>query len=164
MNGMNFLLWRGREDKNEGVACPVGGRRPAVGGFAVLWVGALWENRFSFCGEVGCFYLAVGFLPARLGIVFPLAQRGPQPSRWGQTVSWRLCRLETARTLRVLCRLTDGTYPLRGKSLFCLPGRGQNHFFFCPAKEKVVLDSEKEKGDQWKSWGGAVQQARVPML
>ena len=23
---------------------------------------------------------------------------------------------------------------MRGKSLFCLPSRGQNHFFFCPAK------------------------------
>ena len=107
MNGVNFLGWRGREDKNEGVACPVGGHRPAIGGFTVLWVGALWENRFSFCGKAGCFYLAVGF---------------------------------------------------------CLPGWGQNHFFFCPAKEKAVLDSEKEKVDQWKSWGGAVQQDRSPML
>ena len=88
------------------------------------------------------------FLPAR---------RGPQPSRWRQAVSWWLCRLETARTLWVPCRLTDGAYPLRGKSLFCLPSRGQNHFFFCWAKEKAVLDSEKEKGDQWKSWGGALQ-------
>ncbi len=75
-----------------------------------------------------------------------LAQPEPQPSRWR------------------LCRLTDGTYPLRGKSLFCLPGGGQNHFFFCSAKEKAVLDSEKEKVDQWKSWGGAVQQDRNPML
>ena len=41
--------------------------------------------------------------------------------------------------------------------VFCLPGWGQNHFFFCWAKEKAVLDSEKEKVDQWKSWGGAVQ-------
>ena len=31
-----------------------------------------------------------------------------------------------------------------------LPGWGQNHFFFCSAKEKAVLDSEKEKVDQWK--------------
>ena len=48
--------------------------------------------------------------------------------------------------------------------VFCLPGRGQNHFFFCTAKEKAVLDSEKEKVDQWKSWGGALQQDRLPML
>ena len=34
--------------------------------------------------------------------------------------------------------------------VFCLPGWGQNHFFFCTAKEKAVLDSEKEKVDQWK--------------
>ena len=57
---------------------------------------------FSFVGKVGCFYLAVGFLPARLGIVFPLAQRGPKP------------------------------------------------LFLLLAKEKAVLDSEKEKVDQWK--------------
>ena len=143
MNGMNFLLWRGREDKNEGVACPVGGRRPAVGGFAVLWVGALWENRFSFCGEVGCFYLAVGFLPARLGIVFPLAQRGPQPSRWGQTVSWRLCRLETARALRVLCRLTDRACILRVKPLFLLWEKWDVFIlqlvFACPAGAKTTF-------------------------
>jgi hypothetical protein len=48
--------------------------------------------------------------------------------------------------------------------VFCLPGRGQNHFFFCLAKEKAVLDSEKEKVDRWKSWGGAVQQDRGPIL
>ena len=33
---------------------------------------------------------------------------------------------------------------------FCLPSWGQNRFFFCLTKEKVVLDSEKEKVDQWK--------------
>ena len=81
-------------------------------------------------GKVGCFYLAVGFLPARLG---------PQPSRWRQAVSWRLCRLETARALRALRRLTDRAWPLRGKPffllwekwdvfilqlVFCLPGWG----------------------------------------
>ena len=36
---------------------------------------------------------------------------------------------------------------LPGRGLFIrLPGGGQNHFFFCTAKEKVVLDSEKENG------------------
>ena len=44
----------------------------------------------------------ITFLPARLGIVFPLAQRGPKP------------------------------------------------LFLLLAKEKAVLDSEKEKVDQWK--------------
>ncbi len=44
-----------------------------------------------------------------------------------------------------------------GGSFFRLPSEGQNRFFFCTAKEKAVLDSEKEKVDQWKSWGGAVQ-------
>jgi hypothetical protein len=34
--------------------------------------------------------------------------------------------------------------------VFCLPGWGQNRFFFCTAKEKAVLDSEKEKVDRWK--------------
>jgi hypothetical protein len=56
--------------------------------------------------------------------------------------------------------------------VFCLPGRGC--LSACPAgaktafsfdsKEKAVLDSEKEKVDQWKSWGGAVQQDRLPVL
>ena len=61
-------------------------------------------------------------------------RQGPQPSRWGPAVSWRLCRLETAGALWVLCRLTNGAYPLRVKPLFLLF-----------AKEKAVLDSEKEK-------------------
>ena len=114
------------------------------------------------------------FLPAR---------RSPPPGRWGQAVSWRLCRLETARALWVLCRLTDGAgktvfsfvgkwcvlscscfLPARQGLFIRLPGGGQNHFFFCWAKEKVVLDSEKEKVDRWKFWGGAVQQDRGPIL
>jgi hypothetical protein len=48
--------------------------------------------------------------------------------------------------------------------VFCLPGWGQNRFFFCTAKEKAVLDSEKEKVDRWKSWGGAVQPYKAPTL
>ena len=68
--------------------------------------GLCGENRFFACPTGDC---------------FPLAQLGPQPSRWR------------------LCRLTDGAYPLRVKPLFLLL-----------AKEKVVLDSEKEKVDQWK--------------
>ena len=59
------------------------------------------------------------FLPARRGIVFPLARRGPQPSRWRQAVSWWLCHLETARTLWVLCRLMDGA----GKTAFSFVGK-----------------------------------------
>ena len=35
--------------------------------------------------------------------------------------------------------------------------QGPKPLFLLLAKEKVVLDSEKEKVDQWKSWGGAVQ-------
>ena len=66
---------------------------------------------------------------------FLLAQLGPQPSRWR------------------LRRLTDGAYPLRVKPLFLL-----HH------KRKAVLDSEKEKVDRWKSWRGAVQQDRGPIL
>ena len=48
--------------------------------------------------------------------------------------------------------------------VFCLPGRGPKPLFLLIAKEKAVLDSEKEKVDQWKSWGGALQQDRLPML
>ena len=46
-----------------------------------------------------------------------------------------------------------------------LPTRlGAKTTFSFDSKEKAVLDSEKEKVDQWKSWGGAVQQDRLPML
>ena len=86
--------------------------------------------------------------------------------------------LETVHALWVLCRLADGAYLLRGKSLFllwesgmCLPyswflpaRQGPKPLFLLLAKEKAVLDSEKEKVDQWKSWGGAVQQDRLPVL
>ena len=106
--------------------------------------------------------LALGsFLPAWLGL---------PPGRWGQAVSWRLCRLETAHTLWVLCRLTDGA----GKTVFSFVGKwcvlscscfllaqqeivfslaqqGPKPLFLLLVKEKAVLDSEKEKVDQWKS-------------
>ena len=60
--------------------------------------------------------------------------------------------------LQLVFACSDGVYLLRENHLFiCLPGGGQNHFFFCSAKEKAVLDSEKEKVNRWKSWGGAVQ-------
>ena len=81
--------------------------------------------------------------------------------------------LETVHALWVLCRLADGAYLLRGKSLFllwesgmCLPyswffacpagavyppaRRGPKPLFLLRAKEKAVLDSEKEKVDRWK--------------
>ena len=51
-------------------------------------------------------------------------RQGPQSSRWGPAVSWRLCRLETAGALWVLCRLTNGAYPLRVKPLFGKSGSG----------------------------------------
>ena len=41
---------------------------------------------------------------------------------------------------------------------------GPKPLFLLRAKEKAVLDSEKEKVDRWKSWGGAVQQDRGPIL
>ena len=44
------------------------------------------------------------------------------------------------------CGLPDGGL------FFRLPSWGQNRFFFCTAKEKAVLDSEKEKVDRWKFW------------
>ena len=130
------------------------------GGYLIRPAEELYKSAFSLAKRDS---FSVWLRPARRGIVFPLAQLGPQPSRWRQAVSWRLCRLETARALRVLCRLTDRACILRVKPLFllwekwdvfilqlvfCLPGWGQNHFFFCTAKEKAVLDSEKEKVDQ----------------
>ena len=112
------------------------------GRFAALRIGRglYGENRFFFCGKSGMFLsyswffacpagacilrvkplfllwekwdifiLQLVFLPARLGIVFPLAQRGPKP------------------------------------------------LFLLLAKEKAVLDSEKEKIDRWRLWGGTIQ-------
>ena len=46
-----------------------------------------------------------------------------------------------------------------------LPARlGPKPLFLFREKKTAVLDSEKEKVDQWKSWGGAVQQDRLPVL
>ena len=71
-----------------------------------------------------------------------------------------------------------GVYSLRVKPLFllwesgmCLPyswflpaQQGPKPLFLLIAKEKVVLDSKKEKVDRWKSWGGAVQPNTTPTL
>ena len=125
---------------------------------------------------------------------FSLARRGPQPSCWRQAVSWRLCRLETAGALWVLCRLgwgvtlagktyfsfvgkrrffilqlvfacSDGVYLLRENHLFiCLPGGGQNRFFFSGKRKQRFWTPKKKRVDRWKSWGGAVQQDRSPTL
>ena len=141
------------------------------GGYLIRPAEELHKSAFSLAKRDS---FSVWLRPARRGIVFPLAQRGPQPSRWRQAVSWRLCRLETARALWVLCRLTDGA----GKTVFSFVGKwcvlscscflparlGPKPLFLLRAKEKAVLDSEKEKVDQWKSWGGALQQDRLPML
>ena len=122
------------------------------------------EKRFFFCGEAEVFYLAVGF--CLLGWGVPLAgkppfhlpaRREPQSSRWGQAVSWWLCRLETARALWVLCRLTDGGVALAGKITFLPARRGPKPLFLFREKKTAVLDSEKEKGDQWRLWRGTVQ-------
>ena len=105
------------------------------------------------------------FLPARLGIVFSLARLGPPPGRWGQAVSWRLCRLETTRALWVLCRFTDGA----GKTVFSFVGkwcvlscscflpawqgavypparRGPKPLFLLPSKRKSGSGLRKRKG------------------
>jgi hypothetical protein len=50
-----------------------------------------------------------------------------------------------------------------GGCLSACPAGAKTAFSF-DSKEKAVLDSEKEKIDQWKSWGGAVQQDRGPIL
>ena len=113
-----------------------------------------------------------------MGPLAPLPLRGGyRPLFVGIHAAWGVVFGRGADVAR-LCLLTDGGTP-RGETafsfvgkvgcfylavVFCLPGRGQNHFFFCTAKEKAVLDSEKEKVDRWKSWGGAVQQDRSPTL
>ena len=47
---------------------------------------------------------------------------------------------------------------------FLPAGQGPKPLFLLLAKEKVVLDSEKEKEDRRKFWGGAVQQDGGPIL
>ena len=76
-------------------------------------------------------------------LLFPSAKRAPFPVLLVAACPAGDCFFAypagaTAQPLRP-CRLTDGTYPLRVKPLFLLL-----------AKEKAVLDSEKEKVDQWK--------------
>ena len=82
----------------------------------------------------------------------------------------------TAGCLLAAMPLRDSLYPvgamppygwdvsLAGKITFLPARRGPKPLFLLRAKEKAVLDSEKEKVDQWKSWGGAVQQGRLPVL
>ena len=101
------------------------------GGFRKGWADVAWLGRLM--DGVCILRVKLPFLLWGSGVVLPCswflpARLGPQPSRWR------------------LCRLTDGAYPLRVKPLFLLL-----------AKEKVVLDSEKEKVDQWKSWEGTLQ-------
>ena len=49
-------------------------------------------------------------------------------------------------------------------AVFSLAQQGPKPLFLLRAKEKAVLDSEKEKVDQWKSWGGTVQPGVGVML
>ena len=53
--------------------------------------------------------------------------------------------LRDSRALWVLCRFTNGVYPLRGKSLFCLPDGGQTRFFFCLQKKKRVWTPKRKR-------------------
>jgi hypothetical protein len=50
-----------------------------------------------------------------------------------------------------------------GDCFSACPAGAKTTFSF-DSKEKAVLDSEKEKVDQWKSWGGAVQPYKAPIL
>jgi hypothetical protein len=119
------------------------------GGYLIRPAEELHKSAFSLAKRDS---FSVWLRPARRGIVFPLAQLGPQPSRWRQAVSWRLCRLETARTLWVLCRLTDGTYPPAGKTTFSFAGeRGVftlQLVFACPAGAKTTFSfvSKRKSG------------------
>ena len=115
------------------------------GGYLIRPAEELHKSALSF-GKKGPLLCFVGCgLPGQ-GTVFPLAQLGPQPSRWRP------------------CRLTDGTYPPAGKTTFSFAGergvftlqlvlpaqQGPKPLFLLSAKEKAVLDSEKEKVDRWK--------------
>ena len=74
------------------------------------------------------------------------------PYRWGVSLARKALFLLWESGVFLLC------------SCFLPAQQGPKPLFLLSAKEKAVLDSEKEKVDQWKSWGGAVQQDRNPML
>ena len=88
--------------------------------------------------RVGWFCLAGFYFPAR---------QGPQSGRWRQAVSWRLCRLETARALWVLCRLMGGC--LVGEPIFLLWGSGMflpcSWFFAYPAGAKTLFLLQRKR-------------------
>ena len=66
------------------------------------------------------------------------------------------------------CCLAESPYgwgvSLAGKITFLPAQQGPKPLFLLSAKEKAVLDSEKEKVDQWKFWRGAVQPHKAPTL
>ena len=122
-------------------ACPAGATAQSLAASCLL---AAMPLRDSSC--------PVGAVPPRMGQVKPLsllwesgvfllcgcflpAQLGPQPSRWR------------------LLRLTDGTYPLRGKSLFCLPGWGQNRFFFSGKRKQRFWTPKKKRETSGDDYG-----------
>ena len=73
--------------------------------------------------------------PCPAGVIFSPARRRPQPGRWGQAVSWRLCRLETAYALRVLCRFTYGAYPLRANAFLLTTALLRGQISYPPGRE-----------------------------
>ena len=92
------------------------------GGYLIRPAEELHKSAFSLAKRDS---FSVWLRPARRGIVFPLAQLGPQPSRWRP------------------CRLTDGTYPPAGKTTFSFAGeRGVftlQLVFACPAGAKTTF-------------------------
>ena len=109
------------------------------GGYLIRPAEELYKSAFSLAKRDS---FSVWLRPARRGIVFPLAQLGPQPSRWRP------------------CRLTDGTYPLRVKPLFLLQESGvflpcswflptrlgaKTTFSFAPQKKKRFWTPKKKR-------------------
>ena len=123
-------------------ACPAGSKAQLLAAGCLL---AAIPLRDSWC--------PVGAVPPRMG-------RNP----CGENLFFFCGEAEVFYLAVGFCLLGWGI-PLAGKPPFHLPARrGPKPLFLFREKKTAVLDSEKEKVDQWKSWGGAVQQDRLPVL
>ena len=135
------------------------------GCFAALRIGRglYGENRFFFCGKSGMFLscswffacpagataqpLAAGRLLAAMPLRDSWCPAGASPPYgWGVPPAGKTAFSFVGE--RGVFYLTVGFLPTR---------LGAKTTFSFDSKEKAVLDSEKEKVDRWKLWGGTIQ-------
>ncbi len=164
-----FLLWESEmfllcvgfclPDRGCLSACPAGSTARALGAGCLLaamplrdssypvgavppygWGVALAGKRFSANHRT---FAGADILSARqrnfTNLLFPSAKRGPFPV-----------------LLVAACPAGD--------CFFACPAGAKTTFSFALQKKKRFWTPKKKRVDQWKSWGGAVQQDRLPML